>query len=73
MGDTDEEKAWVLQSRNGDPAAFESLIRTHQRMTGDGSRRVCSDLINRGMKKSGANMTRKCHNSRTLSLKPLHL
>jgi RNA polymerase sigma-70 factor (ECF subfamily) len=32
MGDTDEEKAWVLQSRNGDPAAFESLIRTHQRM-----------------------------------------
>ena len=32
MGDTDEEKAWVLQSRNGDPAAFESLIRMHQRM-----------------------------------------
>jgi RNA polymerase sigma-70 factor (ECF subfamily) len=32
MGDTDEEKVWVLQSRNGDPAAFESLIRVHQRM-----------------------------------------
>ena len=32
MGDTDEEKTWVLQSRNGDPAAFEALIRMHQRM-----------------------------------------
>ena len=32
MGDTDEEKVWVLQSRNGDPAAFEPLIRAHQRM-----------------------------------------
>jgi len=32
MGDTDAEKAWVLQSRQGDPAAFESLVRTHQRM-----------------------------------------
>ena len=32
MGDTDEVKVWVLQSRNGDPAAFESLIRAHQRM-----------------------------------------
>ncbi|MGA2279315.1 MAG: RNA polymerase sigma factor [Verrucomicrobiota bacterium] len=32
MGDTDEEKTWVLQSRNGDPAAFESLIRAHQCM-----------------------------------------
>lgn len=32
MGDTDEEKIWVLQSRNGDPAAFELLIRAHQRM-----------------------------------------
>ena len=31
MGDTDEDN-WVLQSRNGDPAAFESLIRKHQRM-----------------------------------------
>ena len=31
MGDTDEDN-WVLQSRNGDPAAFEALIRTHQRM-----------------------------------------
>ncbi len=32
MGDTDEDKVGVLQSRNGDPAAFESLIRMHQRM-----------------------------------------
>jgi RNA polymerase sigma-70 factor, ECF subfamily len=32
MGDTDAEQRWVLQSRNGDPAAFESLIRAHQRM-----------------------------------------
>jgi RNA polymerase sigma-70 factor (ECF subfamily) len=32
MGDTDEENLWVLQSRKGDPAAFESLIRAHQRM-----------------------------------------
>jgi RNA polymerase sigma-70 factor (ECF subfamily) len=32
MGDTDEEKTWVVQSRNGDFAAFESLIRAHQRM-----------------------------------------
>jgi len=32
MGDTDEEKIWVLQSRNGDPSAFESLVRQHQRM-----------------------------------------
>jgi RNA polymerase sigma-70 factor (ECF subfamily) len=32
MGDTDEEKVLVLQSRKGDPATFESLVRTHQRM-----------------------------------------
>ena len=32
MGDTDEDKVLVWQSRQGDPAAFESLIRTHQRM-----------------------------------------
>ena len=32
MGDTDEVKVWVLRSRNGDTAAFESLIRAHQRM-----------------------------------------
>jgi RNA polymerase sigma-70 factor (ECF subfamily) len=32
MAETDEENAWVLRSRNGDHAAFESLIRTHQRM-----------------------------------------
>ena len=32
MGDTDEDKILVSQSRKGDPAAFEALIRTHQRM-----------------------------------------
>lgn len=32
MGDTDEELQWVLQSQKGDPAAFELLIREHQRM-----------------------------------------
>jgi RNA polymerase sigma-70 factor, ECF subfamily len=32
MGDTDEVKVWVLQSRNGDTAAFESLVRAHQHM-----------------------------------------
>ena len=32
MAETDEDKAWILQSRNGNHAAFESLIRTHQRM-----------------------------------------
>ena len=32
MSDTDEEQIWVLQSRDGNPAAFESLIRAHQRM-----------------------------------------
>jgi RNA polymerase sigma-70 factor (ECF subfamily) len=32
MGDTDDEKAWVCQSRDGDLTAFESLIRAHQRM-----------------------------------------
>ncbi len=32
MGNVDEEQVWVLQSRKGDPAAFESLIRAHQRM-----------------------------------------
>ena len=32
MGDADEEQVWVLQSRKGDHAAFESLIRAHQRM-----------------------------------------
>ena len=30
MSDTDEEQIWVLQSREGNPAAFESLIRAHQ-------------------------------------------
>jgi RNA polymerase sigma-70 factor (ECF subfamily) len=32
MGDTDEEKLWVTQSQQGDVAAFELLIRNHQRM-----------------------------------------
>ena len=32
MSDTDEEIIWVLQSRDGNPEAFESLIRAHQRM-----------------------------------------
>jgi RNA polymerase sigma-70 factor, ECF subfamily len=32
MGDPDEELQWVLQSQKGDPTAFESLIRKHQRM-----------------------------------------
>lgn len=32
MGATDEEKKWVIASRNGDPEAIESLIKTYQRM-----------------------------------------
>jgi RNA polymerase sigma-70 factor, ECF subfamily len=32
MGASDDEQAWILQSQNGDPAAFEALIRLHQRM-----------------------------------------
>ena len=32
MTGTDEEAAWVERSRNGDPDAFASLIRIHQRM-----------------------------------------
>jgi RNA polymerase sigma-70 factor, ECF subfamily len=32
MGVMDEEKAWISRSQNGDQAAFESLIRAHQRM-----------------------------------------
>jgi len=32
MGDTDDEKIWVTQSRNGDHAAFEALIRQNQQM-----------------------------------------
>jgi RNA polymerase sigma-70 factor (ECF subfamily) len=32
MGATDDEQAWVMQSRNGDPEAFEALVRTYQRM-----------------------------------------
>ena len=32
MSDLNAEKTWVWQSQNGDHAAFESLIRTHQRM-----------------------------------------
>ena len=32
MGDADEQKIWVEQSRNGDHAAFAALIRAHQPM-----------------------------------------
>lgn len=32
MGERDEEQAWIEQSRNGDPAAFEFLVRRYQRM-----------------------------------------
>jgi RNA polymerase sigma-70 factor (ECF subfamily) len=32
MGDTDKEKTWVCQSRNGDHSAYESLMRAHQQM-----------------------------------------
>jgi RNA polymerase sigma-70 factor (ECF subfamily) len=32
MVDMDQEKAWVELSRNGDHAAFEELVRAHQRM-----------------------------------------
>ena len=32
MGDTDDEKIWVAQSREGDHAAFDALIRKHQQM-----------------------------------------
>lgn len=32
MGVMDEEKAWISRSQSGDQAAFESLIRAHQRM-----------------------------------------
>jgi RNA polymerase sigma-70 factor (ECF subfamily) len=32
MVESDEEKIWVTRSQNGDHAAFESLIRTHQTM-----------------------------------------
>lgn len=32
MGDTDDERIWVTQSRNGDHAAFAALIRAHQQM-----------------------------------------
>jgi RNA polymerase sigma-70 factor, ECF subfamily len=32
MGDQHEENLWILQSRNGDHAAFESLLRAHQPM-----------------------------------------
>jgi RNA polymerase sigma-70 factor (ECF subfamily) len=50
MADTDEDQNWVSQSRNGDHAAFEALVRKHQpmihtltfRMTG--SLADCKDL-----------------------------
>lgn len=44
MAETDEENAWVSQSRNGDHAAFESLIRTHQRMIHSLTFRMTSSL-----------------------------
>jgi RNA polymerase sigma-70 factor (ECF subfamily) len=50
MGDTDEEKVWWAQSRNGDHAAFASLIRVHQQMIHSltfrmtGSLADCKDL-----------------------------
>src|ERR1035438_8444874 len=50
MCDTDEEKVWVTQSRNGDHAAFTALIRTHQQMIHSltyrmtGSLADCKDL-----------------------------
>jgi len=50
MGDTDDEKIWLAQSRNGDHAAFAALIRTHQQMIHSltfrmtGSLADCKDL-----------------------------
>ena len=50
MADTDEDNDWVAQSRNGDPAAFEALIRKHQQMVHaltfrmTGSLADCQDL-----------------------------
>lgn len=32
MGESRDDKQWVLQCRNGDTAAFEELVRGHQRM-----------------------------------------
>jgi RNA polymerase sigma-70 factor (ECF subfamily) len=32
VGDSDDEKIWLAQSRNGDHAAFAALIREHQQM-----------------------------------------
>jgi RNA polymerase sigma-70 factor (ECF subfamily) len=32
MGDSDEEKVWLAQSRKGDHAAFAALVRAHQEM-----------------------------------------
>jgi RNA polymerase sigma factor (sigma-70 family) len=50
MGDTDDEKIWLAQSRNGDHAAFAALIRAHQQMIHSltfrmtGSLADCKDL-----------------------------
>jgi RNA polymerase sigma-70 factor, ECF subfamily len=50
MGDTDDEKIWVAQSRNGDHAAFEALIREYHQMIHSltfrmtGSMADCKDL-----------------------------
>ena len=50
MAETDEENNWVAQSRNGDHAAFEALIRKYQQMVHSltfrmtGSVADCKDL-----------------------------
>ena len=50
VGDSDDEKIWLAQSRNGDHAAFAALIRTHQQMIHSltfrmtGSLADCKDL-----------------------------
>ena len=50
MAETDEENNWVAQSRNGDHAAFEALIRKYQQMVHSltfrmtGSAADCKDL-----------------------------
>ncbi len=32
MDATEEEKTWIMRSQNGDPEAFEALVRKYQRM-----------------------------------------
>lgn len=45
MGDTDEHHIWVEQSRNGDHAAFESLVRAHQTMIHSLTYRMTGSLV----------------------------